>query len=219
MCFSATASFITAGATGAIGLVAMTRARSGAELPLAAMPALFAIQQAVEGLLWVTLPVAPASPGSTVLTSIFLLFADVLWPIYAPLAVLLIEPSPQRRRLILGCLLAGVAVALYLLIGPHTHPHTAVINGGHIVYDREAGPPALVVLPYLVATVLALALSSWPTMRMLAALIALGYATAYVLYWHAFISVWCFFAAAASVLILAHFERARAVEATEHGKI
>jgi hypothetical protein len=32
---------------------------------------------------------------------------------------------------------------------------------------------------------------------------------AYVLYWEAFVSVWCFFAAAASAVILWHFELSR----------
>jgi hypothetical protein len=36
-----------------------------------------------------------------------------------------------------------------------------------------------------------------------------GSALAYVFYWEAFVSVWCFFAAAASVVILLHFERSR----------
>jgi len=33
-----------------------------------------------------------------------------------------------------------------------------------------------------------------------------GLVVAYAFYWEAFISVWCFFAAAASVAILCHFE-------------
>jgi hypothetical protein len=36
-----------------------------------------------------------------------------------------------------------------------------------------------------------------------------GSAVAYAFYWKSFVSVWCFFAAAGSVLILLHFERSR----------
>jgi hypothetical protein len=36
-----------------------------------------------------------------------------------------------------------------------------------------------------------------------------GSIVAYAFYWEAFLSVWCFFAAAGSVVILAHFEHAR----------
>ena len=45
MCFSASASFVTAGITGAIGIVALTRVKGPREVPLAATPLLFAFQQ------------------------------------------------------------------------------------------------------------------------------------------------------------------------------
>ena len=51
MCFSTTASFVTAGVAGAIGIVSLTRANEPRELPLAATPIFFALQQSIEGLL------------------------------------------------------------------------------------------------------------------------------------------------------------------------
>jgi hypothetical protein len=102
MCFSASASFVACGAIGAVGLVTIVRARSTNELPLAAIPLFFAIQQGVEGLLWLTLPIASEGPSSTGLTQIFLLIATVFWPVFAPIAVLLIEPDAMRRRLLQG---------------------------------------------------------------------------------------------------------------------
>jgi hypothetical protein len=83
--------------------------------------------------------------------------------------------------------------------------------GGHIVYDRGGAQPEWVLMSYLLATTLALALSSFPAIRVLASVIAIGYGVAYFLYWNAFISVWCYFAAAASVTVLVHFDRARNV--------
>lgn len=210
MCFSATASFVTAGVTGVIGVAALIRAREPAALPMAAVPLVFAAQQALEGLLWLTLPVAPDSPGTGTLSLVFLLFAYVIWPVYAPLAALSIEPSPMRRRLIGACLLVGLATAGYLLAGLLSYSHSALIEGGHIVYDREVDQPDGILPPYLLATAGALALSSWPAVRALAGVIGVGYLVALVLYWNAFVSVWCFFAAAASMLILAHFQHVRA---------
>ena len=93
MCFSATASFVTAGTTAIIGVVALTRANGPRELPLAATPILFALQQGIEGLLWLDLPVAPDGPLSTGLTLLYLFFAEVFWPIFVPIAVLLVEPE------------------------------------------------------------------------------------------------------------------------------
>ena len=58
MCFSATASFTAAAIVGSIGAVTLWKAarlRDRALLPIAAFPVLFALQQTVEGLLWLEL--------------------------------------------------------------------------------------------------------------------------------------------------------------------
>jgi hypothetical protein len=209
MCFSAPASFITAGVTGAIGIVALSRTTARREMPLAAVPLFFALQQSVEGLLWLTLPVAPDGPAATALTLVFLLFAEAFWPVYAPVAVLLIEPDGWRRRLMLACAVAGAGVGAWLLWWTVSQPHGAAIVGGHIVYTTEQPHSDLVGLAYLAATGLALLLSSHRTVVALGAIILAGSTTAYMFYWEAFVSVWCFFAAAASVTIVLHFERAR----------
>ena len=67
----------------------------------------------------------------------------------------------------------------------------------------------VVALAYLAATTLPLFLSSQRTVVTLGAIIFVGIAVAYVFYWEAFVSVWCFFAAAASIVILCHFEWSR----------
>jgi hypothetical protein len=59
MCFSPLASFTTAALTGVIGVVAIGRVARPSELPLAAIPLFFGVQQAIEGGLWLVLPAAP----------------------------------------------------------------------------------------------------------------------------------------------------------------
>jgi len=209
MCFSATASFVTAGVTGAIGIVALARANEARELPLAAAPIIFALQQGIEGLLWLTLPSAPDGPISTTLTYLFLFFAEAFWPVYAPIVVLLIEPSERRRRLMLLCLAVGIGVSTYLLWLILSRPHGAAILDGHIVYVTEYRFSHLVGFAYLAATGLPLVLSSQRAVVVLGAIVLVGCAVAYAFYWEAFVSVWCFFAAAASAVILGHFEWSR----------
>ena len=209
MCFSPTASFLTAGITGVIGIVSMTRVAQPRELPLAATPILFGIQQGIEGLLWLSLPQAPDGPASTGLTLLYLIFAEVLWPVYAPATVLLIEPNEKRRRLMLLCLAAGVAVSAYLLWWIVARPFGARILNDHIVYVSEHRHSDAVAIAYLAATGVSLVLSSQRTVFVLGAIILAGSVIAFVFYWEAFISVWCFFAAAASAVILCHFEWAR----------
>ena len=83
---------------------------------------------------------APDGAASGILTLLFLLISEVFWPAYAPLAAFLIEPDPKRRRFIGACLVAGVAVAAWLLWVILTGPHEAVVRDGHIVYLTRQEP-------------------------------------------------------------------------------
>jgi hypothetical protein len=179
------------------------------ELPLAAIPLIFASQQGIEGLLWVSLPVAPSGPSSSLLTYLFLILGKVLWPVYAPLAVLIIESDQRRRILLKICLIAGVGTAVYFLGNILTNPHTASIQNTHIVYSIVPKLPDEIGLFYLIATGIAPVLSSHRIVTLFGAMVLVGSIVTYLFYWEAFTSIWCFFAAAASVVIFAHFERAR----------
>lgn len=209
MCFSATASFTTVGVTGVIGVIALSRMSRPRESMLAAMPIMFAIQQSIEGLLWLNLPRAPDGPVATTLTLLFLLSAEVFWPLYVPSMMLLVEPNEKRRRLMLPWLVVGVGVATYLLWGIFSGPHGARILSGHIVYVTEHQFPFAIGLAYLAATSLPLLLSTHRAVFILGVIVLAGCVTAYAFYWDSFVSVWCFFGAAASAVILFHFEQAR----------
>jgi hypothetical protein len=104
------------------------------------------------------------------------------------------------------CLGVGAGVAAYLLWSILGHAHLATISGGHIVYVAEYRHSDLVGAAYLAATGLPLLLSSQRSVVVLGAIVLVGLIIAYAFYWEAFVSVWCFFAAAASVAILCHFE-------------
>ena len=209
MCFSPLASFVTAVATGVVGVIALRKADNPRELPLAATPIVFAAQQAIEGLQWLDLHATSGESASPTLTLLFLLVADVFWPIYAPVAVLLIEPSAKRRSVMLLSLVAGIGVAAYLLLRIVAQPPGAYVQDERIVYVIGNQHPVLVAFCYLAATGLPLMLSSQRTVSLLGAVVLVGSTIAYIAYWEAFVSVWCFFAAAASVVVLGHFEWAR----------
>lgn len=205
MCFSATASFLTAAATGAAGLVCLTQVRRPGELPLAATPLVFAAQQAIEGLLWRRLEDG-VGPSEGVLAIAFLVLAQGLWPAYAPIAALLAEPDARRRRLLAPLAAAGLAVSAYLLWGLATQPHSAAAGHGHIVYDLGAPVSYPIAAAYLTVVSAPLLLSTQRTIKLLGAVVLAGSAVALAFYYEAFQSVWCYFAAAASVVILAHFQ-------------
>lgn len=207
MCFSADASFLAAAATGAAGVIALSRTTARTEWPLAAMPLFFAGQQAIEGLLWIAMPAGP-SAETTLWTNLFLFFALVFWPIYAPLAVWLTEPDDPRRRWMSAFVTCGVIVSSYFAWSLYVTPQTASVIGGHIVYSGDQGPSIFRLL-YPIATCGAAAVSSYRPVRLLALILIAGAVVSYFAYWHAFASVWCFFAAAASCVIVFQFEYAR----------
>lgn len=201
---------------GAAGVAALKRAHGRRDVPLAAMPVFFAIQQAIEGVLWLTLPSSPSAPVEAGLVNLFLLFALVFWPIYAPLTVLAIEPDPRRRRWIAASLAAGLYVAAYFMFSLHGEARTAVIDHHHVVYSGDPNLPLAIKWLYPIATCLGPLLSSLVPVRVLGALVTAGSIISYVVYWEAFSSVWCFFAAAASFVIVFQFEHARRLRAARH---
>lgn len=210
MCFSATASFASAALTASIGVVTLSRSRTLRDVPLAAMPVAFAVQQAIEGAIWLTLPSAPEVALSSILTYAFLFFALIFWPVYAPTAVYLIEPVSLRRQAMLACIGIGIALASYLAASTLALPHTACISGGHITYDANVSAPYSIGALYLLATGIALIISSHRAVAVMGWFITVGSVVSSFFYWSGFISVWCFFAAASSVAVLVHFERAHA---------
>ena len=209
MCFSAAAGFAAAALTGAAGIAAVAMVRRPRDLPLAAIPLIFAAQQAVEGYLWLGLEQTPSSPASTALTYAFLIIAQVFWPVWAPLAALAIEPEPLRAVLVVASLVLVAATAGLLAWDIAGREHTAAIVGGHIVYTGNYARAVPLGLVYLAATALPLLLSSRRAAVLLGAIVLVGSAAAYDFYRQSFASVWCFFAAFASVVILIHFAQAR----------
>lgn len=187
----------------------LARTQDPRDLPLASMPMFFAAQQLIEGGLWLTLPVAPESAAVSLLTHAFLSIALILWPVFSPIAALSVEPDAVRRRLMVACLALGLGVSAYFFWTVSLEPHTARIAGGQIDY-LIGRTPEIVGLLYLVATTLALLMSSQRAVVLFGALVFAGSLVTYLLYEQALISVWCFFAAAGSVVIAVHFERVRA---------
>ncbi|NOT72188.1 MAG: hypothetical protein HOP09_13215 [Hyphomicrobium sp.] len=212
MCFSADASFLAAAVTGVAGAVALSRTTRRAEWMLAAMPLFFAGQQAIEGMLWQALT---SGADASSWTQLFLLLALVFWPVYAPLSAYLIEPDAKRRQWMALPLACGAIVAGYFLWSLNAAPQIASIGSGHIVYSGDPDMPGIFRLMYPVAVCGAAAVSTHRAIRLLALILIAGSLVAYAAYWHAFASVWCFFAAAASVVIVFQFEYARRMRKAE----
>ena len=204
MCFSATASFTAGTALIAVGAVTLHRSEGRNELPLAAVPLLFGLQQVSEGLLWVSLNNGLAGLQSWS-TYIFSLFSHVLWPIFVPFAILLVEDVRWRRKAISVFLVLGLGVGLYLLYFLVRFPVTAHVHERSISYVSPHFYIAVVLAIYLLATCITGLFSSHKCIKIFGVLAFVLAIAAAVVSITTFVSVWCFFAAVLSLLILIHF--------------
>ncbi len=179
-----------------------------AEIPLAAIPLLFGIQQISEGMIWLSFRSDSSLPDVT-LTFVYSLFSHVLWPIFVPFAVGLLETVSWRKRALAACQIAGTAVGLYLLYVIVQFPVTSRVLGQHIVYESPHFYILAVMTLYLTATCVSSLLSSWRVIQMFGALSLVTFLAAYAIHAATLVSMWCFFAAVLSFIIYCYFRRER----------
>src|SRR3990167_4363561 len=98
MCFSTEASFVAAGMLTLISVATFFNVHSRKIIPFASIPLLFAIQQAIEGITWVSLN---AGDNSSFLYQFsvfsYLFIACILWPVWMPASLYMLERKPYRK--------------------------------------------------------------------------------------------------------------------------
>ena len=204
MCFSATASFAAGTALSAVGGLTVRRSRGKAELAIALVPLLFGLQQITEGFLWLGLRNdLPLLRSWT--TNIYSIFSHVLWPIFVPFTILLVESNRRRKTAIVVFQVLGLGVGLYLLYFILRFPVTAQIQNRSIFYDSPHFFIAVVLVVYFLATCVSCLFSSHGCVNAFGALAFVLAIAAYQVSTRTFVSVWCFFAAVLSLLVYVHF--------------
>lgn len=207
MCFSATANFVGSGVLGAVGVVTFTKVKHRRELLFAALPLLFAIHQFTEGFVWLGLDGVLSPQVAHDMGAAFMLYAQGLLPFLLPLSVLLFEPTPKGRRRMLPFLVLGGGISLYILWALTAFPLELYVRGNSIVYINQATNNTAVAVLYVIATCGALFFSEIRMMVILGAVNLAILLVVMVVKRYAFTSVWCAYAAVASVIILAYFWR------------
>jgi len=143
---------------------------------------------------------------------IYVLFALAVLPVLVPLAVLAVEQSAGRRRVIGALAALGIGVGVALAVALFRGSVDAAIDGQHIAYAVSAlSQGRELTALYVVAACGALIASSH---RDLAVLGVVNLVAVPVLMWltvSGFISLWCFWAAIVSVVIDVHLRRSSAV--------
>jgi hypothetical protein len=202
MCFSPEASFIAAGALAPVGVVALRSVQRRDELILGTLPLLFAGHQAVEGVVWLGLDGHLSHGLLDVAVRVYLTFAQVALPVLVPVGLLLFERDPGRRRWLIGPAALGAAVSARLLWVITAHPVGAHVLGDSIVYDSDVHFGFVVATGYVAATCGPALLSSSSLLRRFGVANLVGLTVAAVIKYSAVTSVWCFYAAVVSGLIL-----------------
>lgn len=204
MCFSAQASFLSAGALSIIGLLSMYIAKDKTTRFIAATPLFFALQQAIEGFNWMAQPMH--STLAVVPTYLYLIFVTLFWPIWTPLAVAMYEPEFWRRVMMYVCLGIGALMGMYYLYALFFFGADATIQGHHLVYTMHHSAPSwqwlIAHALYVFGTVAPFFISSRKHMWLFGAGLLIAYAITFLFYYTAFTSVWCFLAALLSMLSL-----------------
>lgn len=203
MCFSAGASFAGAAIISAIGVITIRKVHNPSQILFASIPLFFGIQQFTEGLLWLALPLEEYAGFRGFFTYIFLIMAQVIWPVMIPLSVLFMETSQRKRKILFTLFLAGACLSVYYafcLISFNVDPK---IEGYHIKYYNDF-PKTISIFAfiiYLTATITPLFVSSIKRTHMLGILMTLSCLVTAIFFTQYLTSVWCFFAALISGVI------------------
>jgi hypothetical protein len=207
VCFSATANFVGSGVLGAVGVVTLTKVKHRRELLFASVPTLFAVHQFIEGFVWLGLD-GTLSPAVTHnMAAAYMLFAQGLLPFLLPLSVLLFEPDLKSRRRMLPFVVVGGATGLYVFWALAAYPTQAFIQENSITYLNQGTNHPVMSIFYVFATCGALLFSKVRAIVAFGAVNLLLLLVVSAVKEYAFTSVWCAYAAVASVMILAYFWR------------
>ncbi len=183
----------------------MTRVKHRRELLFASLPALFAIHQLIEGFVWLGLDGMLSSQVTHNMGAAFMLYAQGLLPFLLPLSVLLFEPDARSRRRMLPFLVLGGLTALYILWALTAYPTQIFVKGNSIVYINQATNNTFVAVFYVIATCGSLLFSKVKDMVIFGVANLAILLTVMAVKRYAFTSLWCAYAAVASVIILAYF--------------
>ena len=203
MCFSATASISAGIILSVIGVASIRKIQSPSQIMFASIPLVFAIQQFTEGLVWLSLLHPEFTLLNTVSTFVFLIFAQIIWPLWVPFSVLLIEKNEKRKKALKVLIVLGIALALYTTYCFVVYDVQSEILGRHIMYsvDYPHSLSNIVGALYVLSTIIPPFLSSVKRMWILGIIILLTSLITTIFYEIYIVSVWCFFAALMSVFV------------------
>ena len=200
MCFSATASFATSMLLLLCSFFTLKKATVKQRM-FAAIPLLFAVQQFLEGMIWRHLT---GNLDASFYAYAYLIFVFIIWPLWIPLAVRIMNKNSHERSLLRLPIVAGAIVALISLAYISSVDMTVSIAGNHIYYNAPINQSLITITTmfYLFATISPFFIITAHYARLMGTGLAISYIASYYFYSCYIISAWCFFAAILSLLTL-----------------
>ncbi|PJD92770.1 MAG: hypothetical protein CK424_04095 [Legionella sp.] len=203
MCFSASASFTASAILFPLGLYAVVKSLKSnpSYVLLMCIPILFGIQQFSEGLIWITLHHTNPFLLSWS-TWLYLLTAFCIWPIYFPLALYHLESNRQRKKWLLLMVLFGCCLSPLLFM--KSYGAKAQLEHQSITYfiDQALYSEYIFTLCYLLLFLLSSFICSIKSVRLFGILLLLSFLVSSIWFLYAFASVWCYFSAVESLIIV-----------------
>ncbi len=211
MCFSPTASFVSAGILASVGVATLRHVREPRTALFAAVPLLFAFHQFCEGMVWLGFEGRIGRLALEHFAFLFTLYAQGLLPLLMPAAVALMEPRGWRRTTIFGLAAIGAIASAWDAYGLIFVPSRVFVDHFSIAYRNPLTGNLFISLLYILATCGALVMSSHRVVRTYGVVNIIALTIVQIVRSYAFASVWCFYAAIMSVMIYWQF-RSRTIE-------
>lgn len=204
MCFSAEASFGMSAILCAGGVVSLRKVSLAGQIPFASIPLVFSIQQFFEGFVWISLTHASWSFLQMPFTILFLIWAQVIWPAWVPFSFYLLEKDPFRKKVLALMLLLGLMVAFFLAYCLYSLHFHSSINNHHIKYDLDFAQilGSYNSIFYFIPTVIPPFISGNRKMMVIGLFNLGSFMISKFFFRDHLVSVWCFFAAGISIMIV-----------------
>lgn len=203
MCFSAEASFGASAMLTIVGLATVKKVKTRAHFVFAVIPLIFAFQQFSEGFVWLS-SINPSYIGMKKMAVYSFLFAaQVIWPMWIPISIYLLEPDPKRKKYLFVLLTLGSILAAYHIFCLLVFDFHSEIRNYHVYYELYFPRIGKVFdgTIYLIPVIIPPFLSSHRGMKILGSFIFSSFLVSVLFYEDHVISVWCFFAAIISVVV------------------
>jgi hypothetical protein len=210
MCFSASASLTASILLIPTGIYCLKQANENAKdyLPVAAWPLFFGVQQVFEGVIW--LKINSNQPNDIHYAALsFLFFSHFFWLFWMPLSAFYLETRQLPKNLLLSFTIIGFlyGIMLYIPLVLNDDLWAIAVQQGSINYTThfiftDLFPKNFNFVTYVIIILSSSMISTNRSFKFLGQLILLSLIVTYIAFIHAFISIWCFFAAILSLFVL-----------------